>query len=259
MNWYRHADTVDRLASAYVLGTLTGRARKRFEAAMGSQPGLQRAVAAWTRRLAPLLLALAPVQPSPQLWPAIARITVLPSAHPAPWWQRWLAPLPAGMLAAGLVLGTLVPWLWQAQHAVPEGGQLIAQLPASYVGVLATQAGKPGVIVSSLRHSRAVDIKQVTPVVVPAGAGLYLWRIDKAGAGQPDWPAAAGAVGTGGSGPDGRAGVCAGPGVGGFRGAVGQPPHGAQPGFCLSGLVCQVMEVNASFLPIFVPNRPVAQ
>ena len=188
MNWYRHADTVDRLASAYVLGTLTGRARKRFETAMGNQPGLQRAVAAWTRRLAPLLLALAPVQPSPQLWPAIARITVLPSAHPSPWWQRWLAPLPAGMLAAGLVLGTLVPWLWQAQHAVPEGGQLIAQLPASYVGVLATQAGKPGVIVSSLRHSRAVDIKQVTPVLVPAGAGLYLWRIDKAGGVSPIGP-----------------------------------------------------------------------
>ena len=188
MNWYRHADTVDRLASAYVLGTLTGRARQRFETAMGSQPGLQRAVAAWTRRLAPLLLALAPVQPSPQLWPAIARVTLSPSAPALPWWQRWLAPLPAGMLAMGLVLGTLVPWLWQAQHAVPEGSQLMAQLPASYVGVLATQAGKPGLIVSSLRHSRVVDIKQVTPMVVPAGADLYLWRIDKAGVISPIGP-----------------------------------------------------------------------
>lgn len=188
MNWYRHEDTVDRLASAYVLGTLTGRARQRFETAMGGQPGLQLAVTAWTRRLAPLLLALTPVQPSPQLWPAIARITLSPSTTALPWWQRWLAPLPAGALALGLVLGTLVPWLWQAQKAASEGSQLIAQLPASYVGVLATQGGKPGLIVSSLRHSRMVDIKQVTPMAVPAGSDLYLWRIDKAGVISPIGP-----------------------------------------------------------------------
>lgn len=193
MNWYHHDETVDKLASAYVLGTLTGRARQRFETAMGGQPGLQTAVAAWTRRLAPLLLALAPVQPSPQLWPSIARITVSPAAATLPWWQRWIAPLPAGALAFGLVLGTLVPWLWQAQRAMTDSGQVIAQLPASYVGVLATAGGQPGLIVSSLRHARVVDIKQVTPVPVPAGFDLYLWRIDKAGVIAPLGPLPQGA------------------------------------------------------------------
>lgn len=188
MNWYRHEETVDRLASAYVLGTLRGRARQRFETAMGSQPGLQGAVAAWTRRLAPLLLTLAPAQPSPQLWPTIARITLAGAPALLPWWQRWLAPLPAGALALGLVLGTLVPWLWQAQQAATQGGQVVAQLPASYVGVLATAGGQPGLIVSSLRHSRVLDIKQVSPLAVPAGSDLYLWRIDKGGVVSPIGP-----------------------------------------------------------------------
>jgi anti-sigma-K factor RskA len=50
------------------------------------------------------------------------------------------------------------------------------------VGVLATAQGQPGLIVSSLRKGRTVDIKQVAPVDVPSGQTLYLWRIDKAGA-----------------------------------------------------------------------------
>ena len=32
MNWYQHQETVDRLAAAYVLGTLQGPARRRYEA-----------------------------------------------------------------------------------------------------------------------------------------------------------------------------------------------------------------------------------
>lgn len=53
------------------------------------------------------------------------------------------------------------------------------QLPQSYVGVLATQQGLPGLVVSSLRYGKTIDIKQVTAVAVPPGQALHLWRIDK--------------------------------------------------------------------------------
>lgn len=77
----------------------------------------------------------------------------------------------------GLFVGALVPVVWEARESARRG----MALPDSYVGVLANAQGQPGLIVSSLRQGRRVDIKQVTPVEVPAGKTLYLWRIDKAG------------------------------------------------------------------------------
>jgi anti-sigma-K factor RskA len=181
MNWYHHPSAIEQLAAAYVAGTLAGGARRRFESAMQSRPALVAAVNDWTERLAPLHQALPEQAPSAALWTRIAKATTHNTAAPAPapaWWRRLLAPAPAGALVMGLLVGTLLPVLWQAQQSAQRG----MELPDSYVGVLATAQGQPGLIVSSLRQGRRVDIKQVTPVQVPAGQTLYLWRIDKAGA-----------------------------------------------------------------------------
>jgi anti-sigma-K factor RskA len=193
MNWYHHANAVDQLASAYVLGTLQGRARRRFEAVLHSQPQralVTDAVERWTQRLAPMLTTLAPMQPSAALWGSIAQRAGIAGKpqQTSSWWRRWLAPIPAGALAMGLVLGTLVPVVWQIQ----QGEQQDTLLPESYVGVLANTQGKQGLIVSSLRQGLAVDVKQVTPVDVPPGSTLYLWRIDQAGVVAPIGPLANG-------------------------------------------------------------------
>lgn len=180
MNWYRNPSAIEQLAAAYVAGTLQGRARRRFESAMQTQPALVAAVNDWTRRLGPLHQALPEQAPSAALWTRIEKATTqraAPAAAPS-WWRRLLAPVPAGALAVGLMVGALLPVLWQAQVSSRRD----MELPDSYVGVLATAQGQPGLIVSSLRRGTKVDIKQVTPVAVPAGQTLYLWRIDKAGA-----------------------------------------------------------------------------
>lgn len=185
MSWYHHPATVDRLAAAYVLGTLRGPGRRRFQALLPRQTLLRLAVEDWTQRLAPLLVALPPVQPSPALWLDIARRTdATKPARPEAWWRRVFAGIPASTLAIGILLGAMGPALWNAQLS----GDPQAQLPASYVGVLATGDGKPGLIVSSLRHGRSVDIKQVAPVVVPQGMQLYLWRISADGSASPLGP-----------------------------------------------------------------------
>lgn len=180
MNWYRNPSAIDQLAAAYVAGTLRGRARRRFETVMQRQPALVAAVNDWTQRLAPLHRALPEQVPGAALWSRIQKATVLPAAPVAApsWWRRLLAPAPAGALVMGLLVGAMLPVLWQAHGDYQRG----MELPDSYVGVLATAQGQPGLIVSSLRQGRRVDIKQVTPVEVPAGRTLYLWRIDKAGA-----------------------------------------------------------------------------
>jgi len=186
MNWYRNPSAIEQLAAAYVAGTLRGPARRRFEMAMQTRPALVVAVNEWTRRLGPLHQALPEQAPSAALWTRIAQQTVhrtAPAATPS-WWRRLLAPAPAGALVVGLLVGTLLPLAWQAQ----ESARRDMQLPDSYVGVLATREGQPGLIVSSLRRGTRVDIKQVTPVAVPAGHTLFLWRIDKAGAVAPVGP-----------------------------------------------------------------------
>jgi anti-sigma-K factor RskA len=50
------------LASEYVLGTLHGRARRRFERLLGEDAGLRVTVEAWQNRLTPLAEALPPVE-----------------------------------------------------------------------------------------------------------------------------------------------------------------------------------------------------
>jgi len=178
MNWYQHHETVDQLAAAYVLGTLQGPARRRFEALITRKTLLRLAVDDWTGRLAPMLTALPPVEPSPALWKAVAeRTAVQDSAKPVPLWRRIFSAIPAGALAMGVMVGVLAPALWNAQL----GGDPQAQLPASYVGVLGTAEGKPGLIVSSLRHGKSIDVKQVVAVPVPQGMQLHLWRIDTEG------------------------------------------------------------------------------
>lgn len=186
MNWYRNPSAIEQLAAAYVAGTLRGRARRRFEAVMQTQPAVVAAVNAWTRRLGPLHEALPEQAPSAALWNRIEKTTIrrgAPAAGPS-WWRRLLAPAPAGALVVGLLVGVALPMLWQAQ----EQSRRDMELPDSYVGVLATAQGQPGLIVSSLRQGRRVDIKQVTPVDLPAGKTLYLWRIDKSGAVAPVGP-----------------------------------------------------------------------
>jgi anti-sigma factor RsiW len=109
MNWYRHPELVDQLASSYVLGTLQGGARRRFESVMAGDAAMRQAVQDWTDRLSPLLTTLPPVEPSPDLWAAIEARTGTAPPAPLPWWKRWLAPLPVGALAMGLFIGVSRP------------------------------------------------------------------------------------------------------------------------------------------------------
>ncbi len=55
---YRDPALRDKLAAEYVLGTLRGRARARFQRLLRYDPALRRAVDAWEERLLPMALAV---------------------------------------------------------------------------------------------------------------------------------------------------------------------------------------------------------
>lgn len=190
MNWYRSPEVVDQLAAAYVLGSLHGPARRRFEAILRTQALARASVAAWEQRLQPLAERLPPVAPHPDVLRRIeahARGDAPAGSAPAGrwgWLQRWFGPVPASALALGLMLGLLWPAL------LPPAGD--GELPSGYIGVLANAEGKTGMIVASRRQGRVMDLKQVQPLVLPAGQTLFVWAIEASGRARPVGPAPSG-------------------------------------------------------------------
>ncbi|MFZ5483957.1 MAG: anti-sigma factor [Pseudomonadota bacterium] len=200
---YRDPELRERLAAEYVLGTLAGPARKRFERLLREDAGLADRVRAWDARLQPLADSAPLVQPSPALLNRIeqqlgfASATAAPAssapppspprrAAPGPsFWQRLFAPMPIGALALGVMLGLVVPRMLLAPSGDPAEQAL---LPASYVGVLADAEGRHGLAISSLRQGRTVDVKQLQPVTLEPGQTLFLWAIDQAGRQRPVGP-----------------------------------------------------------------------
>lgn len=61
------------LAGEYVLGTLPGRARRRFQSLMREDAALRLTVAEWEARLSPLTIAVRPVAPPARVWKNLAR------------------------------------------------------------------------------------------------------------------------------------------------------------------------------------------
>ena len=68
---YSRPELADRLAAEYVLGTLRGAARSRFETLLPAHPALRAAVTQWQLRLHPLAASVAEVQPPSHVWPRI--------------------------------------------------------------------------------------------------------------------------------------------------------------------------------------------
>jgi anti-sigma-K factor RskA len=184
---YQQPELRDRLAAEFVLGTLHGRARARMQKLLRDDVALQARVVFWEQKLTPMAAPLWAAAPSAQVWHAIAA-RVAPHEALQPWWSRWFAARTLGSLTAGLMLGVTLTLtlMFTSTNAPPidrDGTE--SQLPQSYVGVLAAADGRTGVIVSSLRHGKVMDIKQVQPVPVASGHTLYLWAIEANGKTRP--------------------------------------------------------------------------
>ena len=70
---YRKPELREKLAAEYVIGTLRGRARARFQALQRYDPELRRIVAEWEARLTPLSVAAGEIVPPARVWQTVAR------------------------------------------------------------------------------------------------------------------------------------------------------------------------------------------
>ncbi|MPZ43873.1 MAG: hypothetical protein GEV05_10790 [Betaproteobacteria bacterium] len=178
---YDRPDLLDRLAAEYVLGTMSGRVRRRFQAILRVVPRAVEAVTAWERRLNPLAQSVPPVEPAAASWGAIERrigAAVRPAASPR--WYGWLAPILGVAFGVVATVG-LVRLYPTVLVPVDEIIQERATLPASYVGLLTDSTGAPVVLASSMRHGRTLSVKILRRIDVPAGKVLQLWALPAKG------------------------------------------------------------------------------
>lgn len=185
---YADPRLVEHLASAYALGTLSLRARRRFERLRRDRPDVEMAAAQWEARLGRLAQSVPPRRPSPRVWQAIEARTLPPQARRARGrWAGWLTPASTGMGLAGLASGllmafaliTVAPGLFlSADQAAMRTGE---KLPMSYVGLLTDAQGDGKLLVSSLRHGRTMTVKVIGPITPPAAGKLMLWAVPAQG------------------------------------------------------------------------------
>lgn len=176
---YDHPELQHRLAAAYVLGTLQGPARLRFEKLLAHHDGLRRKVAAWEQRLAPWALAVKPVPVPAHVWARIqyrlfmepARTRDVP-ARPSRFWLglAWGGTALAAVLALVLVMRPAPPAALPAAPALRD------------LAVLSTDKAEAVWIVRARNDGKALEFSSLAGVSLPAGRDLELWAIPAQGA-----------------------------------------------------------------------------
>jgi anti-sigma-K factor RskA len=160
-------ELVDRLASEYVLGTLRGPARRRFERWRANTALVDQRCRFWEENLMHLTKGLEPVQPPAHVWSAIRkRLNLTPRRSP----RRWAGSL---ALAASVVLVAGLAGLlyWRS-------------LPAVRPTAIATISAKSGDEMWEVQVFGTTNRLVVQAAKLPArppGHDYELWALPKGG------------------------------------------------------------------------------
>ena len=175
---YGRSELADALAADYVVGTLRGAARRRFEALLPAHASLRDATSAWRDRLMPLTAELAPVQPSSAVWRRISDRLESGKAPSTPTgaWQRlsfWRGLTAfASVAAIGLALLLANP-----RSVAPPVLVVLAPTNAAASGAQTTP------IVASISGDGATLVtRAIVPVANRPDRSLELWAVPKDGA-----------------------------------------------------------------------------
>ena len=185
---YTDPKLLDHLASNYVLGTLAGGARRRFEKLMNDRYDVRAIVMQWNERLSKMAVSIPDEVPSPNVWSAIERATK-PSLNPSknkvgeasskskfgfPSIVSWLGGAAIGLSSALSVVLFFPSVIVTADQVAMRMGE---RLPQSYVGLLVDSNANGKVLLSSLRHGKTAVIKTIGPIDPPKTGHLILWAL----------------------------------------------------------------------------------
>ena len=156
---------VQALAAQYVLGTLRGRARQRFEALMRNDRAIAQEVARWEDALTPLAERVPPVEPPRRVWSQIEARLAPRAARPARagFWRSF------GLVAGGLASVLLAFFVFISSG--PRGEPV-------FVAVLADSAPR---MVVSMHQPDLLRVRVVKPWSGMEKQSLELWVLPKEG------------------------------------------------------------------------------
>lgn len=163
------------IAAEYVLGTLRGKARARFELWLRSDPQLRAEVNAWQSRLTPLADTAPAIEPRDRVWHAIqARINPSAATQQSKSWfeslgfWRWSSVLSA--TAAALLFGFIAT---NPRQTIVEPNNMM-------VSVMQDEASSPKITVawSVDEHARPrLRLRVIGHQVMEDGTAWELWML----------------------------------------------------------------------------------
>jgi anti-sigma-K factor RskA len=170
---YEQVELLERLAAEYTLGTLRGRARRRFERLCVGSAAARSAVYRWEDHWSALSRTVPPVEPSRQVWAAVSRRLFGddPGAVAAPprvrRWRAWQLAAAAGLVAVALIVGLIV------RQPAPPALQTLA--------VLGTDTAHPVWRLERRLPLTALTIEVVGTVPEAVGKSYELWALPRGG------------------------------------------------------------------------------
>jgi anti-sigma-K factor RskA len=172
---YGKSDLAEALAADYVIGTMRGGARRRFEALLPAHVELRRATNAWQERLMPLTATIDPVQPPGEVWRRISdrldrRKNVVNGA-----WRRlsfWRS-LTAFASVAAIGLAVLLA------SPRPSAPPIVVVLAAT--GTAASGAAAAAIVASISGDGATLVTRPIVPVAARPDRSLELWAVPSDG------------------------------------------------------------------------------
>ena len=171
---YDRAELLELLAADYVVGTLRGAARRRFERVCLGSAAAQGARNRWEDRLATLSLRLNPIEPREQVWQRIrdqigaTRIT--PKSAPARARFGFKTYLP---LAAAAALVGIAVWLGPRLLQAPTSTQVVA--------VLGVDTTHPQWRIERSTDAHRVRVVTVAAMTASSQKAYELWALPRDG------------------------------------------------------------------------------
>ena len=176
---YQNPELYERLAGEYVLGTLRGLARARFEALMEERPYLRAAVEGWEQRFDPLVSVLPEKQPPARVWRRIrAEIESAQREAEPSWWGRLAFWRFATAFASVLVAFSV---FFFGQQATVQQVQPDTVTMPSYVAVLENDQSQAMVVATAIFDPMSMHIKLMGDPGIEDHQDLQLWCIPKGG------------------------------------------------------------------------------
>ena len=201
MNLLKNLELLERLASAYALGTLRGGARRRFESIAREQAPVRAAALIWQSRLASINELQPQVQPDAVVWTRIHNLvqgektgaaqaavraqTAAESTGVAAWLRSltlWRAATAVGALAT---VAAVTVSMGQRQEFGGEIARLQSQLLAApqieYVAVLADEKAAASMLVTFDPKAKKLTLQRVGGYEEAGDRSLQLWALPPAG------------------------------------------------------------------------------